>query len=266
MKIEKYEFEGIRPLQNFVLVTPVFKTDVVKCGEIELILDTSWKPDEHAPIVQRVVKAPRKLVFGRKKAFYEVKDDMGKLKETVPINKPLAHSMPWETTMDLKPDDIVWCDFVKIAQAIKSNRFIECEGKHYFLVPYSDIYLKKRDEGITMLNGWVLVAPIKEKKMEAQMNLEKAGLVFPGIQITNNNKRELGIGDLLGVVKYIGEPIYKYLEGKPDTDEVGEGDTVVLKLPFNRRLESSSHPFFSDEELIVTRRSRIIGKLEERLF
>lgn len=262
----------VRPMRNYVLTTTVFRTDVVKLGELELFQDTTYNPGVHQPIVQKVVAVPRNLSYGRMSRYIELdKGFDAKIQhnrtETMRITPPLPHSMPWLTDMELKRDDVVYVDSFTLATAEKEHRLIECEGVKYYLLSYSDIYFKLVNGEPYMLNGWVLIQPIDNPEAELVTELKKIGFVFPGITIDNNNRRQMGVGDKLGVVRHIGLPVQQYLDPEIEVhDEINVGDTVVFKWGANRRLEAGYSRFFGDTELIVSRRERIVGKFAEDLF
>jgi len=273
MELEKWQIQKFIPMQNWVLTTSVYRTDVVKLGDVELYQDTHYNPSAHIPIVQRVVSVPKSLVYGREQTFIELdKGYSEKLKhnltETFARNSPLPHSMPWKVTdIDLKKDDTVWVDAFIIGTAEQENRVFTCEGTTYTLVKYEDIYFKLVDGKPLMLNGWCMVEPIDNPEDDLVKNLKKVGFIFPGITVTNENRKEVGKGDKLAIVRHIGLPVESYLEDElEEVDEISVGDTILLKWSANRRLESPAHRFFSQTELIVTRRPRVVAILKDSLF
>ena len=266
MVFDSHKLHRFRPMRSMVLTTPVFRTDVVKIGSLELYQDTSFREGYHQPIVQRVVRTPKNLVFGRERRYIQL-DNGENYVETASIDAPLPHCMPWLVPMELKRDDTVYVDSFMLATAEKDNRIIECEGVKYYLIPYGDIYFRLVNGKPEMLNGWVMVEPVTEPQADVVKRLLKSGIVLPGITIDNNNRKEMGAGDKLAVVRYIGPPVEKYLETDTEVhDEISVGEVVVLKLQHNRRLEIGGAKFFGDKELIITRRERIVGSIYEGLF
>lgn len=268
---DKHDLGVFRPMQNFVLTTSVFREDVIKLGDKELYQDTTFNPGFHQPICQRVVKTPKNLTFGKWTKYIELDKGYDPVinanrKETVQITPPIPYSMPWQTTMDLKRDDTVYCDSLSLAMAEKDNRLIMCEGVKYFLVRYEDIYFRLVKGLPQMINGWILVEPIANPQSEVMTALSKSGFVFPGVTVTAQNRRELDAGDKLGIVRHIGIPVTEYLDELEEHDHVSVGDTVIFKWSANRRLEAGGSRFFGKTELIVTRRPRLVGKMTEELF
>ena len=272
MELEPHQIQKLITCQNYVLTTAVFATDKVKIGDLELYNDTSWNESQNQPIVQRVVSVPKKLVFGHEQRFITL--DKGfdasiqnNRNETVAIEPPVKNSMPWRVDIELRKEDVVYVDWLSLANARRENRLFTCEGTDYYLVKYEDIYFKLVDGKPVMLNGWCLFAPMPEEETELEKKLRESGIVIPEIKITNENRKEYGKIDRLALVKHIGFPVYEYLDSEEEEhDEISEGDVVILKFKHNRRLDSEIHCFFSREELIVGRRNRIVGKLTESLF
>lgn len=110
-----------------------------------------------------------------------------------------------------------------------------------------------------MLNGWVLVEPIKTDDTELKM--KSIGLTLP--DVTEKPER-------YGIVKHLSLPITEYLldEYPPDTDDISVGDVVRLKYDANPKiLGTKNNAYFnSDEPLIVTRRPYILGIMRNSMF
>ena len=271
-KFEPWQVQKFRPMQNYVLTTSVLQADVIRIGELELYQDTTYNPGMHQPIVQRVCAVPKTLYFGRHQMFARQESSFDARKQhnridTIAINPPIPHSMPWKVPMELKIDDTVYVDSFTLATAEKENRCIDCNGVKYFLVAYSDVYFKLVNGEPDMLNGWLLIEPIDNPEDEKVSALKELGFVFPGITIDNDNRKAMGAGDKLGIIRYAGIPVEKYLEEDTEVhDEVGVGEIIVFKWSANRRLESGVHRFFGQTELIVSRRERIVGVMREDLF
>ena len=270
MKLTAGQFRDYVPLKNHVVTEIVFRTDMIKFGDMELWLSTEGRPGDHQPVVQKVIKTPPYLVYGKHLTYYQQNLDYDpQLKahriETHTTNSPVKNSMPWKVEMELLPGDVVWVNTMALLNAERQDRVIECDEKKYFLVPYNDIYLYKRDKDIKMINGWILVEPEKTEE-DIRNRVAKLGIIIPSINITRDNQRQMGVVDRMAVVRYIGEPIYEYIDGKCDSDDISVGDRIVFKFPFNRRLESETHRFFDSKELIVTRRTYIVAKIVDSLF
>jgi hypothetical protein len=266
-----WQVHRFNPMQNYVMTTPVYQTDVVKIGQLELYQDTTYNPALHQPIVQRVISVPKNLIYGRMRVYVELDkgwDDILRHNRTemAAIDRPVPNCMPWRTTMDLRRDDMVYVDSFSLATADKENRCIRCDGQKFYLIPYDCVYFKIVDGRPEMINGWILVEPVDAPEDPTVTALKKSGLEFPGITITNDNRREMGVVDKLGIIRHIGPPVDEYIDDIEEIDDVNTGDVVVFKWGHNRRLESASHRFFGQTDLIVTRRPRLVGVMREDLF
>lgn len=254
------------PMRGYVVTTTIMRSDVMKIGEVELAVDTSFHQIKHQPIVQRVVRVPKSLPYGRVRRFVE----LGKPKEytqVMAIDAPVPGSMEWLTTMDVKVDDTVYVDPYALFNASRDNRVIECDGVRYYLISYGDIYFRLVNGHPEMLNGWVACEPVPDEKAKLAKRLKEIGLELPSLSINDSNRREMGEQDKLAVVKYIGLPVKEYLDPTVEEhDAIAEGDIVILKWAANRRLEFDAGRFFGKGELIITRRPRIVGKMSEDLF
>lgn len=250
------------PMRNFVLTTSVMRADVVQLGDIDLQLDTSWNELHHQPIMQKVVRVPRRLLYGRRKTTYTNSNGT-----TLDAETPVINSMEWLTDIDIKQGDTVYVDSYSLFNASKEGRLFDVDGVKYYLIPYPDIYFRLDNGQPVMLNGWVGCEPIKDEERDVVKELKKLGVVFPSISLTNDNRRQQGSEDRLAIVRYIGLPVREYLDQNlEEHDAVSVGDTVILKWTANRRLEFDAGRFFGKTELIITRRPRIVGVMRDELF
>jgi len=269
MNITYYELTNLKTLKNYVLTEPIVDTSEVVVGDKKLYIDTSYRPELFQPLIHKVISVPKKLIYGKKTEMVNIGGNRSEQKtdgswfnykydEYITRKEPIPNSMPWKTDMLLKKGDIVWLGYFSILRAPAENREIVCEGKKYYLIPYQDIYLKKTDDSVTMLNGWILLAPIKMDDEAIVSRLRNLGILLPSFAKESDKFAE---------VRYVGLPVEEYIEShKHDTDEISVGDTVRLNWAANRRLECETHKFFSQEELIVSRRTNIAGVLRNMLF
>lgn len=266
IRLSAMELAVAIPMRGYVITTTVMRSDVLKIGEVELALNTSYREIKHQPIVQRVVRVPRFLPYGKVRRFVEF-GDRQRGTETLPIDAPVPGSMEWLTTMELRTDDTVYVDPYALFNAARENRVIECDDVRYFMVPYGDIYMRIVNGHPEMLNGWIACEPVPDEKSRVAARLKSLGLVMPSLSVSDENRRERGEDDKLAVVKYIGLPVREYLDDTVEEhDQVSVGDVVILKWSANRRLEFDAGRFFGKGELIITRRPRIVGKMSEDLF
>jgi len=240
MKISKEDLKFFQPAPNYVLVRSIISMDTVKVGGQELHIDTSYKPEHHQEVICEVVKIPRKLIFDRM--------------------KPVGESMEWLTTMDLKPGDVVWCNYLSVLKG-KENFQIECEGINYFIINYQRIYLKKVRQSVDMLNGWVLCEPVYIDELDRTLISKMVD-----IQAVKKHDEYEGVAreTQYGIVRHLGKPVEAYhnIDAVPDDDYLRVGDMVMFTTPNNVRLEHNLHRHFDGNSYIVSRRNRILGIVE----
>lgn len=232
IKLTKEEFSNFVPTGNMVLVEPVIDTSKVTFGELTIDINTEYQPENHVRVINRVVSLPKELKFS--------------------MNPHQYRSMEWDTTMELKHNDIVWINYLAGLKATK----IECEGMIYILIPYSQIYLARREkeiktlnkirETVVMLNGYVLVEPTLYKVSNILDVPDKVNMRIMKVVV-------------------LGRPNKRYKDVTlMDDDYVRVGDRVVMKNLYHRKLEYDLHARF-DKELYVTQRSRILGVLYKNI-
>lgn len=268
MNLTQGELLSFVPYKNLVLCESVVSPGEVDLGGVKITIDTTFNPSMFQPIIQKVLATPKRLVYGKKQEDVNIGGNQSsqnvdgswnniRHEEWFKRDEPIPNSMPWKTTMQVKRDDIVWVGYFSIIKAEAEHRLIICEGKKYYLIPYQDIYLKKNGDSVTMLNGWLLLEPLKPKDEEIVQRLLDKGIVIP--KFTKE-------GDKYAIVRYMGEPVDEYLEPtKHDTDEIALNDTVLMSWMANRRLEQSSK-FFDQKEYIVSRRTNICAILKDVLY
>lgn len=241
MKLSNNELKMFTPTGNRVLVRSIVKTNVVNVGGQQLHIDTSFKPEFHQQVICEVISTPKKLIFDRK--------------------RPVGESMEWDTRMELRKGDVVWCNYLAVIKG-KEDFLIECEGIEYFLVDYERIYLKKEGRKVKMLNGWVLCEPAYVEQKEIKVRGKTVHLP----QLTSASEKEgHAKPTLYGTVRHLGRPITHYHSehAVADDDYIRQGDVIQFVAPNNVRLEHNLHRQFSGgDEMIVTRRSRMVAIVE----
>lgn len=273
MILTKPELRTYFPAANLVLLRAVVDTKKYHNTSLDLVVPTvegkPWDTFKHAPIVCEVVSAPKRLICGTHMVPYESVVEMDlpheamvelirqrrqtKYTETTMIEHIVPGSMPWHTTVQVKPGDVVWVNPNALAQAAFNNTTIEAEGETFYLIRYSELYLKKADK-VRMLNGYVLIDVIDNEE-DWFKRAESMGLVVP------DTIKSPMFNDRVAIVKYIGDPVDYVLPDMYDHREIKEGDMVLLKFPVNRHLEPGQKFFAKDVNLKVTRRCNIIGIL-----
>jgi hypothetical protein len=263
-------------MNNYVLVKPAVDTTKIKMGNIELHMPVSpadgkpYDPYKSQPIVCGVVTPPRKLIFGKRKIFWETVEELdlppetkaylykvrkeAKFSETTLIDAPVPESMMWKTPVEIKENDIVWVNSNALMWAAQKNETIEADGKVLYMIKYEQLYMKKTGPDVVMLNGWVLSELIDEPQ-EWVKKAEDIGLEVPRMFKSKE------FNDRVGVVKYSGKPVEYLFEDRYDHPQIKVGDVVLFEWKVNRRLEPGLKFFAKDKDMIVTRRCNIMGIL-----
>lgn len=267
------------PTNNRVLLHPIVDTSKFTHGSMTLHTGVSLadgKPFDElksAPIVCEVISAPRKLIFGTYKDYYESVEELdlpqhiriamaaarreAKFSETTLIEKPVPGSMMWKTKMDVLPGDVIWCSANAMNVAKNHGMMYSIDGQDYYLMDYSDLYFKKKKDKVVMLNGYMLCSIIESTPNWAK-RIEKMGLVVPA------HLRKEEYIDRFGVVEYIGDPVKYVLNDRYDHEGISKGDIVMFKQKVNRRLEPGAKFFGGqDVDYIVTRRASIMAIMEK---
>jgi len=122
-------------------------------------------------------------------------------------------SMPWKTSVQVQEGDKVWFDYLNSQNCV----VIENEdGVEYKLIDYENLYLVKRGEEITPLNGYCMFSDF----------VIKASSRF---DITDGK-----VDARFGVVEYVAEKNQEYhISVFSDDIEIGAGDKVL----FGRRAQ-----------------------------
>ena len=267
MILTKPELRTYFPAANLVLLRAVVDTKKFHNTSLDLVVPTvdgkPWDTFKHAPIVCEVVSAPKRLICGTHMVPYESVVEMDlpheamvelirqrrqtKYTETTMIEHIVPGSMPWHTTVQVKPGDVVWVNPNALAQAAFNNTTIEADGETFYLIRYSELYLKKADK-VRMLNGWCLLEPIEESA-DWQKRAEQSGIIVP------DTLKKVPFNDRLAIVRYAGDPVRYVLPDRYDHPEIEVGQVVMLNRPVNRRLEPGGRFFAADGiDYIVARR------------
>jgi co-chaperonin GroES (HSP10) len=150
--------------------------------------ENSW-PADLAEVYAKVYKLPDKLYY----------------------NKEDTHGMSWDCDLDLDIGDFVWFNTIESYNSVE----IECEDKIYKLIPYSDIYVRRKQGllgEVECLNGYVLLRPVYKVNTSA-LAVSKQG---------EEDKTR-------GVVKFLGKPNREYSRPEyVDFKELSAGDMVLF--------------------------------------
>jgi len=266
----KLDITAIRPCNNNVLLKPAIDTSKIKYGTAEFYAPLSladgkaYDPFATAPIVCSVAAVPRNLTYGTHTVLWQQESQREthpeKIKELARHNKKnivteseyieqmIPGSMPWKTTMQLKKGEIVWVNANSLVRAEQNHHTIEVDEELYYIIRYDDIIFKKSGENVVMLNGYLLLSLIDETPDW----IKKAKSI--GLETLNTPNTE----EKYATVRYIGDPVdYPFNDkDRHDHREIKQGDIVMLLFAKNRKLENGQR-YFSEEPLIISRRSNI---------
>jgi co-chaperonin GroES (HSP10) len=123
-------------------------------------------------------------------------------------NEDDKNSMDWETEMELQVGDMVWYGIMESYNATT----ILCEGKLYKFISYADCSVAKRGDKVIVLNGMVLIQPLKKQKLS---------------ELDVLSEQELDL--TRGKVCFIGQPNKRYKQPSyVDHEELNVGDEVIF--------------------------------------
>lgn len=270
MNVSLDHLKSYHPMNNQVVLKPAVKMDTIQHGNLTLKA-VNWDAFKSQPIVCSVVCAPRRLTYGKRKVVVETVDELdltqeqkmelynrrreAKYSESTIVEKLIPGSMPWKTTVQVKEGDVVWVNSNSLMNAEELGKVIEADGEPYYVLPYTELYLKKSGDDVVMLNGWLL-AEVIEDPAQWMKKMESIGLIVP------DAIKKQQFQDRLGVIRYAGEPVEYPFEDQYDHPEIKVGDVVLFTWRVNRRLEPGRKFFAKDADLIITRRSRIMGIMD----
>jgi co-chaperonin GroES (HSP10) len=236
------DLDKIRPINNYVLVRVEHEVESVRLRSgLTLTLDTSYDLFKHSPTQGVVVALPEKLNFS--------------------INgKGLNHL----TQIEAEIGDEVIFHYLVFHNAVHNkdsgnHKYFIQEGQLYLFVNYDQLFLALRPTSITMtnlsseelfrnsltpnpdeprydkvimLNGYLLVEPIKE----SFERLTDMGLIVPEYIKDANNAT-------LGRVRYMGSrnKAYKYNIAPEDDPLIQIGDIVAMDKSCHIPLQYALH-------------------------
>ena len=165
MKLTEKELKKIVPLGNMVLIKPERESDqVITESGIKLYIDPTFDEEKHAVRYGEVMAVPDVITYG---LFSR-------------------RSIDWET--DINPGATI--------QAENFGEYIFVgEKKHYF-IRYDEIYLALRKKKMIMLNGFILIKPVKEKQVKPKK------IILP-------DAIKKKVSEKYGIVKKSGERIMR---------------------------------------------------------
>ena len=153
-KIQPMDISSIKPGINRVLVQLHPHNDRIAFNGGELLLDTSYEPQDHISVIGKVISVGKIIAC-----------------------KTYIHSdvrLDWEPEQVLQPDDIIFLDYHTVLMALGQrgaaqlvegglDTFFTQEGFIFVFIPYYGVLLSVRDNKFVMPNGFVLVKRLLER-------------------------------------------------------------------------------------------------------
>ena len=197
---------------------------------ITIDIDVSWDEDTHSRRVVEIIKTPRKLIYSEN------------------VNSKVSTS--WETTLEIKPGDIVWVKSLAVIGNEHTDLIeINCEGEIYYVLRYEEFVVAKRGDEIICLNGYILVEPNRDDFNQ-----------YDNVFIPEINRENAEIESW--TVKAVGSrnKNYKYGVKQDFEDELFVGQRIcVSKKRTPYLLENSFHSQFDgDKKYYFVQRADII--------
>ena len=125
----------------------------ITIGDIKLIIDHTFEPQDHVSVRGIVKVLPDKLFFG--------KND--------------SRSMAWKTDVEVKVGDTVWMDYHAVLLALGKSFDKAQEGddplydEDGIFIKYQDLFMAQRGDEFIMLNGYVLIELAHQKMPETSL-------------------------------------------------------------------------------------------------
>lgn len=179
----------------------------------ELFVDHSYEPQDHVPVTGEVLVVPT-LKFD-----------------------PNRHE--WESTCEIKVGDKVWINYLAVLLALGRSYDIAQENpqplydEEGIFVKYSDLYMSEDK----MLNGYVLLEPVKQKLPETCLEIPD--------RLHHLKSR------IIGKVLKTGSKNLRYNDPIWVDSDVEEGDHIVFQEYANQKIE---HELYVKRDLRVVQR------------
>ncbi len=201
---------------NYVLVDITADTTKVDVGGVELVLDTKFEKEYHAPTFGKVVKLPESLVC--------LAQDIHRDPDFEEKKKKAAYSLPWTTKCEILVEDTVHFDYLTVS-VCEHHGHVHTEGdKSYFFVRYDQLYACENRGDLRLLNGYMAVRLEETEKVSENT---QSGLVLVDLK-PKDKRKKWGKGEIV----YVGSPNGKYID-YPEIDEcsidVKIGDIIEFK-------------------------------------
>lgn len=264
------QFKYFSPTSNMVLVKPNRGNEEFRLPNGEKIfLDISYNKEMHAPVVGSVVALPEQIY-----ASDAVCDDAGNV-----ISGNIG--MQWDVDMELQVGDTVIYNYLAAMAALDHHegKMIKCQDDVYFLIPYEECFVAKRQiklpssfttletieifkktgnvlhhhkdcQVIFPINGYCLVEPVEE-----QTQLKIGALTIDKLDAFKSSSIRYG-----KVVFTSDGLIRKYCDGdgNPDIDQVRPGDYICFDVACDLLCEYDLHASLDKNKLFYRMQRRYI--------
>lgn len=145
-----------------VIVKPLEDTSIVKVGDNEFYIDTSYQKEKHT------------ITCG----------------EVVSVTHQIDESL--KTCIEVQVGDIVFMHYLSLFNAIRDDKYYVDNEQVYYPVNYESLYCLKRNNETICLNGYILVKPINKYEEE------KIGDVFLPDSCIRQERASRGIVSYIG--------------------------------------------------------------------
>jgi len=215
-------------LFNNVLVKFDEPNDHIKVGDVELQIDTSYNPMQHAITTGTVIGLPSRLIFDRKEP---------------------AKTMLYDTDMELRVGDRIIFEYLAYGEAVKNDPI---DGG--YCIRYDEVLVAIRGEQVIPVNGIVLIEPIDISETEEVKEMSKFLVVPDYVKSQKSESR--------GIVRHVGSPLRGYAMDTSNSiheaDDLHVGDKVYFNSNYAIPLQYEMHRIF-DKVLYRMRRKDILG-------
>lgn len=211
---------------NYVLVLP----DENFSERNGLKIADSFEPAKHYSVRGKVVEVPNRLVYG---GDFLKKNKIGRNLSLGPMTdiyqKLFLDSLEWDTDMELSVGDDVFFKYNMHMLCYDHNLIVRRNGRDHYLIRYDYLYMANESK---MLNGWVLVEPVKWTDEEL--------VTENGTRRITKKTNKLGVG----IVKCVGSKNRDYLNYDKADADVSVGDKIFFRHSKSVPIEYKFHKTF----------------------
>lgn len=213
-----------------------------------------WDAAQHVSVAGTVLKTPERLIYNGDIINGTMKIIGLSLSIASEISELRAKSVQFDVPMDLQEGDTVFFKYIEHFNCYKEGRVVSDEFEDTLLMGYDSLIMAVRDGRPIMLNGNILVEPIKLKTDDSGLSKrDEKGRLRP-VQKKKKSKSSVG------VVRYIGSVCKGYLNypGDEDAENIQVGDVVIYDPRLGISLEHEYHRTFHVERLVRMQRKDIL--------